>query len=117
PKFVLKPDMVVDVALPIRLPPAVSVPVDALIDSGAHARVYVEHGEGIFESREVETGWRFGERVEILRGILPVERVVVEATFLVDSESRLKAPTSRPVPESTKERPAGMTEDITAARK
>jgi Cu(I)/Ag(I) efflux system membrane fusion protein len=117
PNFILKPDMVVDVELPIRLPPAVSVPVDALIDSGGHERVYVEHGEGVFESREVETGWRFGDRVEILRGVLPGERVVVEATFLVDSESRLKTPASKPVPERTIERPAGMTEDITAARK
>jgi Cu(I)/Ag(I) efflux system membrane fusion protein len=117
PKFILRPEMVVDVDLPIRLAPAVSVPVDALIDSGAHARVYVEHGEGIFESREVETGWRFGDRVEIRRGVLPGERVVVEATFLVDSESRLKTPLSRSVPERTTDRPAGMTEEITAARK
>jgi Cu(I)/Ag(I) efflux system membrane fusion protein len=117
PKFILKPEMVVDVELPIRLAPAISVPVDALIDSGAHARVYVEHGEGIFEAREVETGWRFGDRVEIRRGVLPGERVVVEATFLVDSESRLKTPLSRSVPERTTDRPASMTEDVTAARK
>jgi membrane fusion protein, copper/silver efflux system len=117
PKFILKPEMVVDVELPIRLPPAVSVPLDALIDSGAHARVYVEHGEGIFESREVKTGWRFGDRVEILRGVLPGERVVVEATFLVDSESRLKTPLSGSVPERTRDRPASLTEDVTAARK
>jgi Cu(I)/Ag(I) efflux system membrane fusion protein len=117
PKFILKPDMVVDVELPIRLAPAVSVPVDALIDSGAHARVYVESGEGIFESREVETGWHFGDRVEIRRGVLPGERVVVEATFLVDSESRLKTPLSRSVPERTTDRPTSMTGDVTAARK
>jgi len=117
PKFILKPDMVVDVELPIRLAPAVSVPVDALIDSGAHARVYVEHDEGVFEPREVETGWRFGDRVEIRRGVLPGERVVVEATFLVDSESRLKTPLSRSVPERTRDWPASMTEAVTAARK
>ena len=116
-KFMLKPEMVVDVELPIRLPPAVSVPLDALIDSGEHARVYVEHGEGIFESREVRTGWRFGDRVEILRGVLPGENVVVEAAFLVDSESRLKTPASRTVPERTTDMPAGMTEVISAARK
>jgi len=59
-------------------------------DSGAHARVYVAHGENVFEPREVETGWRFGEQVEIRHGVEPGERVVVAATFLVDSESRLK---------------------------
>ncbi len=115
PKFLLRPDMVVDVELPIRLPPAVTVPLDAVVDSGARARVYIERGEGIFEPREVETGWRFGERVEILRGVRPGERVVVEATFLVDSESRLKAPTSGPAPARTTDRPAGVPGHLTAA--
>lgn len=114
PKFILRPEMVVDVELPIHLPPAVTVPVDALIDSGAHARVYVEHGEGTFEPREVETGWRFGERVEILRGVLPGERVVVEATFLVDSESRLKKPAFGPAPRRAMDRPAQMAERMAA---
>ena len=93
----LRPDMLVDVEFPVRLQPAVTVPVDAVVDSGARARVYVEHGEGIFEPREVETGWRFGDRVEILSGVRPGEHVVAAATFLVDSESRLKAPVS-PMP-------------------
>jgi RND family efflux transporter MFP subunit len=115
PKFLLRPEMVVDVELPIHLPPAVTVPLDAVVDSGARARVYVERGEGIFEPREVETGWRFGERVEILRGVRPGERVVVEATFLVDSESRLKAPASGPAPARTMDRPAGVPYHLTAA--
>jgi Cu(I)/Ag(I) efflux system membrane fusion protein len=100
PQFTLRPEMLVDVELPIRLPPAVTVPLDALVDSGAHARVYVERGEGVFEPREVETGWRFGERVEILRGVKPGERVVAAATFLVDSESRLRTPTVEAPPVS-----------------
>jgi RND family efflux transporter MFP subunit len=115
PKFLLRPDKVVDVELPIQLPPAVTVPLDAVVDSGARARVYIERGEGIFEPREVETGWRFGERVEILRGVRPGERVVVEATFLVDSESRLKAPASGPAPARTTDRPAGVPGHLTAA--
>jgi Cu(I)/Ag(I) efflux system membrane fusion protein len=111
PAFILRPDMLVDVELPVRLPPAITVPLDALIDSGARARVYVERGEGIFEPREVETGWRFGERVEIRQGIKAGERVVVAATFLVDSESRLKAPASGPAPA----RPASLHEPMAAA--
>jgi len=94
PTFALRPEMLVDVELPVHLPAAVTVPLDALVDSGARARVYVERGEGVFEPREVQTGWRFDERVEILHGVHPGERVVVAATFLVDSESRLKAPQS-----------------------
>ena len=94
PKFTLRPEMLVDVELPVRVLPGVTVPADALIDSGAHARVYVEHDGHIFEPRAVATGWRFGERIQILRGVEPGERVVVSATFLVDSESRLRAPAS-----------------------
>jgi len=114
PTFILRPEMLVDVELPVRMPPAVTVPLDALVDSGAHARVYVERGEGVFEPREVETGWRFGERVEIRHGVQPGERIVVSATFLVDSESRLKAPASTPA--RTTGKPAGMPEQMAAAK-
>lgn len=96
PKFVLRPEMIVDVELPVRLPAGITVPADALVDSGAHTRVYVERGEGVFEPREVETGWRVADRVEIRHGIEPGEKVVASATFLVDSESRLKAPNYQP---------------------
>jgi len=114
PTFILRPEMLVDVELPVRLPPAVTVPLDALVDSGARARVYVEHGEGIFEPREVETGWRSGDRVEILHGVQPGERVVVEATFLVDSESRLKNPASGAAPAHATGTPARMAENMAA---
>jgi membrane fusion protein, copper/silver efflux system len=92
PQLLLRPDMSVDVEIPVRRPPALTVPVDALIDSGERARVYVQQGEATFEPREVETGWRKGDAVEILGGLKAGERVVVGATFLVDSESRLKNP-------------------------
>ena len=101
----------------MRLPPAVTVPVDALVDSGAHARVYVARGEDVFEPREVETGWRSGELVEIRHGLKPGERVVVAATFLVDSESRLKtpAPGSGPAARTT-DGPAGMPQPMAVAK-
>ena len=115
PRFILRPEMLVDVELPVRLPSAVTVPVDALIDSGAHARIYVEHSEGVFEPREVETGWRFGEQVEILRGVQPGERVVVAATFLVDSESRLKTPASES-PIRSAPRPGGLSDRMAVGK-
>ena len=119
PNFVLRPEMLVDIELPVRLPTAVTVPLDAVVDSGEHARVYVEKREGVFEPREVETGWRTAEQVEILHGIQPGERVVVAATFLVDSESRLKATESTPVPMPmpAKGSPASMPQHMAAAQK
>ena len=116
PTFTLRPDMLVDVEMPVRLPAALTVPLDALIDSGSHARVYVERGEGVFEPREVETGWRYGERVEIRHGVQPGERVVVAATFLVDSESRLKTPAAAPAPARTTVQPASMPGPVAAAK-
>jgi Cu(I)/Ag(I) efflux system membrane fusion protein len=116
PTFTLRPDMLVDVEMPVRLPPAITVPLDALVDSGDRARVYVERGEGMFEPREVETGWRYGERVEIRRGVRPGERVVVAATFLVDSESRLKTPAPVPAPARTTGRPASVPGPMAAAK-
>jgi len=91
PGFVLRPDMFVDVHFSVRLPTGLSVPADALVDSGLTKRVYVESGPGIFEPREVETGWRVGDRVQIVQGIHEGDRVVGAGTFLVDSESKLEA--------------------------
>jgi len=49
------------------------------------------HGEGIFEPRVVETGWRFDDRTEIRRGLHEGEPIAVSGNFLLDSESRMRA--------------------------
>ena len=90
PGYVLRPDMFVDVELRIALPPAVAVPVDAVLDSGLKKTVFVEGEEGVFEPREVETGWRFGGRVEIVKGLTAGDRLAVSGAFLLDSESRMR---------------------------
>jgi len=90
PGFVLRPDMFVDVEVRLNLPAAITVPADAVIDSGRRKTVYVERGEGFFEPRLVKTGWRSGDRVQVTEGLAPGERVVVSGNFLIDSESRMK---------------------------
>lgn len=90
PDFVLIPDMFVDVEFAISLPPAITVPVDAVLDSGVKKTAFVDLGNGYFEARSVGTGWRYGGRLEIVEGIMPGESVVVSGNFLVDSESRMK---------------------------
>jgi Cu(I)/Ag(I) efflux system membrane fusion protein len=90
PDFALRPDMFVDVEFPITLLPTLTVPVDAVLDSGLRKTVFVDLGNGFFEPRQVETGWRLGERVEIIKGLMPGERIVIAGTFLLDSESRMK---------------------------
>jgi len=91
PGNVLQPDMFVDVELNVEMPPAITVPADAVFDSGVRKTVFVDRGKGSFEARRVETGWRLGGRVEIIKGLMEGERVVAAANFLLDSESRMRA--------------------------
>jgi RND family efflux transporter MFP subunit len=90
----LKPDMFVDVDFRINLPQQLTVPVDAVLDSGLKKTVFVDRGNGYLEPREVEIGERLGDRMEILRGLKLDERIVTSGTFLIDSESQLKAAAS-----------------------
>ncbi|NTU48195.1 MAG: efflux RND transporter periplasmic adaptor subunit, partial [Syntrophobacteraceae bacterium] len=90
PDFSLRPDMVVDVELLISHPQTITVPTDAVIDSGLRKTVFVDLRNGIFEPRSVETGWRSEDRIEITNGLFPGERIVVAGNFLVNSESRIR---------------------------
>jgi Cu(I)/Ag(I) efflux system membrane fusion protein len=96
PGYALRPGMFVDVELALGGAAGLTVPQDAVIDSGHEQRIYVERSVGVFEPRSVQIGWRSGDRVEIVHGLAEGEQVVVEGTFLVDSESRLKSPAPRP---------------------
>ncbi len=91
PGLLLKPEMFVDVEFRIAEPPRLTVPVDAVLDSGLTKTVFVDRGHGYLEPRQVETGELVGDRVVILKGLQPGERIVTSGTFLIDSESRLKA--------------------------
>ncbi len=91
PGYLLKPGMFVDVELPVSLPPAITVPADAVLDSGLKKTIFIDQGGGLFEPREVDTGWRMGNRVAIVRGLEGGERIVTSGTFLIDSESKLEA--------------------------
>jgi len=90
PGYVLRPDMFVDVELPVSFSEAIVVPADAVLDSGLKKTVFVERGEGMFAPREVETGRRFDDRVEIIQGLQAGERIVTSGNFLINSESKLK---------------------------
>jgi len=93
PNQVLKPGMFVDVAFLVNLPPAMVVPTDAIVDSGLRKTVFVDRGNGQFDPRLVETGWRIGDDVEVTKGLVPGERIAFSGTFLIDSESRMKTAT------------------------
>jgi len=90
PGYIMRPDMFVNVELPISGPPAIIVPADSVIDSGLKKVIFVDRGNGYFEPRPVETGRLLGERVEVTGGLVPGEKIVVSGNFLIDSESRMQ---------------------------
>ena len=75
-----------------------------------------ERGEGTFEPRAVETGWRFGDRVEVVRGLEAGDRIVVSGAFLVDSESQLRAAAAGVYGAAAKDPVCGMEVDEARAR-
>ena len=91
PGLLLRPDMLVDVELPVEVGPAIFVPKEAVLDSGTRRLVFVEQGEGVFLPRAVRTGRRLDSQVEIVGGLMEGETVVTSGNFLLDSESRMRA--------------------------
>jgi membrane fusion protein, copper/silver efflux system len=87
----LRPGAYGTVRLEIPLEPALVIPADAVLDTGARQLVFVQAGEGLFEPRAVRLGARAGGSVQVLEGLAEGEQVVTRAQFLLDSESRLRA--------------------------
>ena len=90
PDAKLKPGMFVNVILRRALGRRLTVPVDAVLDSGTSQRVFVDRGRGVFEPRTVKVGARSADYAVILSGLRAGESVVTRANFLIDSESDLR---------------------------
>ena len=86
----LKPQMFAKVAVKVDLGRRLVVPEDAVINTGVRQLVYVDKGDGYFEPREVGVGAKVEGMAEILSGLQAGEKVASAATFLIDSEARLK---------------------------
>ena len=68
----------------------ITVPRDAVVDTGLEQHVFVAAGDR-FEPRPVTVGAQLADRVEIRSGLREGERIVAAGVFLLDSESRLRA--------------------------
>jgi Cu(I)/Ag(I) efflux system membrane fusion protein len=90
PKGTLKPQMFTNVEMRVDLGTRLTVPSEAIIDTGTRQIVYVDRGEGLFEPREVKIGLRIQEMAEVIQGLKAGERVASSAAFLLDSEAQLK---------------------------
>jgi hypothetical protein len=68
-----------------------TVPRDAVVDTGRHQHVYVRDPSGRLAPRTVQLGARVGERIAIEEGLTEGEQVVASGVFVIDSESRLRS--------------------------
>jgi len=89
----IKPGMYADVVFrpDAKQAPVTAVPASAIIDSGTRKIVLIAKGGGRFEPHDVKIGRTGNGYVEVLDGVKKGDEVVTAATFLIDSESNLRA--------------------------
>ena len=87
----LKPDMYANVELKIPLGTRLAIPRDAILESGERQVIFIHHGDGKLEWRNVKLGVQAGDWVEVVEGLKEGDHIVTSANFLIDSESQLKA--------------------------
>jgi Cu(I)/Ag(I) efflux system membrane fusion protein len=94
PRLELKPGMYANVLLVSGTRKMLTVPSEALIQTGTRTVAIVMDGDR-FRPATVKTGAEMGGRTEILSGIKELERVVVSGQFLIDSEASLRTTLAR----------------------
>jgi Cu(I)/Ag(I) efflux system membrane fusion protein len=91
PNGLLRPGLYGRVRVESQARPTLVVPSEAVVHTGQHDYVFLARAGGMFEPRLVTVGHEGGDRVEVLSGLAAGDTVVSSASFLIDSESRLKA--------------------------
>jgi RND family efflux transporter MFP subunit len=89
PGYSLKPEMYGDLTIEIAETRRLTIPQEAVLDTGLRRIVFVDRGEGYLEPKEVVTGQQFGDRIEVLDGLQAGQKIVISGNFLIDSESQL----------------------------
>ena len=98
PGLKLKPGMFVNVDVKSNLGRQLVVPASAVFQSGTRQIVFLNHGNGSLEPKEIAVGPRVGDDCVILKGLEARQSIVTSANFLIDSESQLQAAAGSFVP-------------------
>ena len=98
PGLKLKPGMFVNVALKTRLGRQLVVPASAVFQSGTRQLVFLDHGNGSLEPKEITVGPRVADDFVVLKGLTAHQAIITSANFLIDSESQLQAAAGSFVP-------------------
>lgn len=91
PGVTLKPGMFVNVDLKSALGRQLVVPASAVFETGLRQVVFINHGSGSIEPKDVSLGARVGDDFIVLKGLSAHQQIVTSANFLLDSESQLQA--------------------------
>ncbi|HET9951790.1 MAG TPA: efflux RND transporter periplasmic adaptor subunit [Candidatus Eisenbacteria bacterium] len=91
PGGVLRPGMYGRAMVLAGTKSALAVPAEAVVNAGEHDYVFLARAGGRFEPRGVTIGKGDGEWVPVLSGLAEGDTVVASASFLIDSESRLRS--------------------------
>jgi len=91
PGVTLKPGMFVNVDLKSALGRQLVVPASAVFQTGLRQVVFIDHGDGSLEPKDVSLGARVGDDFIVLKGLSVHQQIVTSANFLLDSESQLQA--------------------------
>ena len=87
----LKPGMFVNVDLKTNLGRQLVVPASAVFQSGTRQLIFLNHGNGSLEPKEITVGPHVGDNFVVMKGLKPHQSVVTSANFLIDSESQLQS--------------------------
>ena len=91
PDLKLKPGMFVNVDLKTSLGRQLVVPASAVFQSGTRQLVFLNHGNGSLEPKEIAVGPHVGDQFVVLKGLEAHQSIVTSANFLIDSESQLQS--------------------------
>lgn len=91
PGLKLKPGMFVNVDVKASMGRQLVVPASAVFQSGTRQLIFLNHGNGSLEPKEITVGPRVGDDFVVLKGLAAHQSVVTSANFLIDSESQLQA--------------------------
>lgn len=91
PELALRPGMVADVELHKDLGQRLCVSQSAVLYTGERSFVFRALGNGRLRPQEIRVGLRSGDDVEVRAGLAAGDEIVLSGTFLIASESRLRA--------------------------